>query len=97
MTVTYGWLGPSHWVGANPGDEIPSTQDEAVAKIEDLYNTGKPLFTKDHLWFIHDQLTAPLEKGDKISVMGLDGATVNFEVNTGDIRDEPREDMEYLM
>lgn len=98
MPSTYFYLGRSHWAGQEPGDQKPENKDEAVSKIDALHNSGVPFFTKERIQHVHDQLKKSLRKGDKISVQGVDGVMIHFNVVTGKIReDHENGDMELVV
>lgn len=97
MPVTYSCSTPSHWLAQDPSHSIPQSEEEAIARINALYDSGTPFFTKDRIRAIHDQLKKPLKKGDKISVIGLDGAKVDFDVEIGNVRDKYEKDVEFLL
>lgn len=94
----YYYAGHSHWAGQEPSDQKTGSKDEAVSKIDALYNAGVPFFSKERIQHVYEQLKMSLQKGDKISVQGVDGVTINFDVVTGNIRGECENgDMEFLV
>jgi hypothetical protein len=75
--------------GLDP-DEEELTGDEAQAALEIIqrviigkFAEGQPFFTKDAIRDVRDQINRFTEKGQKITVEGLDGVAVEFVVETG--------------
>ncbi|EGD93097.1 hypothetical protein TESG_00653 [Trichophyton tonsurans CBS 112818] len=74
-----------------PGNEIDRGKDpevqreEAKSFVKKAYDDGVPLFTKSALREIQKQLTSDLRAGQKVSIKGIDGVTVEFDVKTGDV------------
>ncbi|KAI9770346.1 MAG: hypothetical protein M1839_003223 [Geoglossum umbratile] len=69
---------------------------EAISKIQWLYDSGTPLFTKETIRDLCQQLEKFSKKGEKVSVRGLDGVAVDFEVENGCTIDF-WDDLEYIM
>lgn len=98
MPATYFYTGHSYWGGQEPGDQKAENHDEVVSKINTLHDSGIPFFTKERIQRIHEQLKKSLKGGDNISVEGVDGVMINFDVVTGDIRkDYENEDLEFVV
>lgn len=73
------------WAG-EPPPRAPATKEKALARIDEVYNSGKPFFTKEAIREIYEQLQQPPVRGDK--VLGKDiitGEAVVFEIETGKI------------
>lgn len=94
MLTMYSWAGRSRRDGEPQEDEDPdpAAVAAAIAKLDQLYAAGKPLFAKDSIRYILEQIKKPLVRGDTISVIGLDGVKVDFDVDIGNVT--PRYDDE---
>ncbi|KAF4214640.1 hypothetical protein CNMCM8980_008166 [Aspergillus fumigatiaffinis] len=75
-------------------DEWEPTESEAIANIDQWYQAGRPLFPRDSLQDVRDQLRKPLKNGDSIYVKAFDGSIYEWPVKTGDIKTgwEPDDD-----
>ncbi|EAW23649.1 uncharacterized protein NFIA_023600 [Aspergillus fischeri NRRL 181] len=75
-------------------DEWEPTESEAIANIDRWYQAGRPLFPRDSLQDVRDQLRKSLKKGDSIYVKAFDGSMYEWPVKTGDIKTlwEPDDD-----
>jgi hypothetical protein len=72
--------------------------EEATSKIHSLVDTGQPLFTKEVLREVGQQLrNAHNKDGQKISVKGLDGFIVEFAIETGDIHKSLEPGFEFIV
>jgi predicted transglutaminase-like protease len=86
----YSWVSLSRRAG-EPEDEEerdPTAVAAAIAKLNQLYDSGKPLFTRESILYIHEQIKNPknpLVRGDTISVIALDGVKVDFNVDIGNV------------
>ncbi|KAL4866926.1 hypothetical protein BDV12DRAFT_198653 [Aspergillus spectabilis] len=65
----------------------PESESEATAQIDEWYNAGKPLFTREAMVSIRDQLRAGVVRGDQILAKGLDGEVYKYNVHTGKVRE----------
>ncbi|KAL4887622.1 hypothetical protein BJY04DRAFT_212651 [Aspergillus karnatakaensis] len=65
-------------------DPVPATEAEAIAKIEEWYQAGRPLFTRDAMLRVRDQLREPTP-GDRIRIEGFHGQVHDCRVKTGEI------------
>ncbi|RMJ27170.1 hypothetical protein PHISP_01939 [Aspergillus sp. HF37] len=84
--------GDSYWIG--PGEQ-PASEDEAIARLDQWCEDGAPVFTKEAIRDVAEQLEwRPL--GDKIVVRGLDGGMVGFDVITGKASKAYPEEEEHL-
>ncbi|KAJ5121427.1 uncharacterized protein N7515_009388 [Penicillium bovifimosum] len=61
----------------------PPTNDEAKARIQELYDSGVPFFTKDAIREIWEQMQRQLGQGDKVVVKDVTGAKLGCEVKLG--------------
>ncbi|KAI9759800.1 MAG: hypothetical protein M4579_002099 [Chaenotheca gracillima] len=59
------------------------TMVDAIRKIHALYDAGIPFYTKEKLREVSEQLEKHVERGQKVSVMGLDEVIYDFEIETG--------------
>lgn len=79
-------------------EETPKSATEAASKLDIWYNTGMPFFTTESLEFIHQQLKRPQNRENKISMRGLDGVMVEFDVIMGSTQEAfDKEGLEYVM
>lgn len=77
------------------GETTPvRSRAEANLKIRDLYDAGIPFFTKEAIRDVYQQLKKP-RKDQKISVKGLDGVFVDFEMQNGHTSPGPDPKEEY--
>ncbi|GFF53100.1 hypothetical protein IFM58399_09484 [Aspergillus lentulus] len=81
----HAWIDPPLRDGED-GDEREPTESEAIANIDQWYQEGRPLFPRDSLQDVRDQLRKPLKKGDSIYVKAFDGSIYEWPVKTGDIK-----------
>lgn len=73
----------SRWYQGMPGD-APRTMEEAITRIDELYDSGKPFFTKESIRSVYEQFQGPTEAGDKILVKDVAGATIEYTLRTGE-------------
>ncbi|KAJ5690103.1 hypothetical protein N7462_004495 [Penicillium macrosclerotiorum] len=66
--------------------DAPQSIDEAVARIDQMYESGIPFFTKDAIRSAFEQCQQEPASGKKIYLPGLDGAIVEFDTWTGESR-----------
>jgi len=87
INIFHGWSANGGWsrppTPTSPADE--EKMAEAIRGIRVLYNTGIPFYTKTSLQSTYRQLEKHVERGQKISIMGVDGDMVDFEIETGRI------------
>jgi hypothetical protein len=57
---------------------------EALARIDELYNSGKPFFTKESIRAVYEQFQGSTGPGDKIYVKDVAGATIEYTLRTGE-------------
>ncbi|CEL09655.1 hypothetical protein ASPCAL12788 [Aspergillus calidoustus] len=88
--MQYFKIGPSRCID-EPRAAAPPTPAQAQSQIDEWLHMGKPLFPRDAIQAIHDQLRDPIARGDEILVKALDGATMAFEVRTGDIKESEQQ------
>lgn len=67
------------------GKEAKKAIKKVQRNINSRFDKGQPFFTKDALRDVRDQLRRSHERGDKITVKGLDGVPVDFILSTGTI------------
>lgn len=103
MNGTYSYTGNSYWSGqAISVEEETATRTttrtaEAILKVNSIYNDRIPFFTKDTLQDIFRQLKKSSKKGEKVSVKSLNGAMVDFELETGLIREANEPELEFIV
>ncbi|KAJ5558339.1 hypothetical protein N7535_008552 [Penicillium sp. DV-2018c] len=61
----------------------PPTKDEAKARIQELYDSGAPIFTKESIREIWEQIQRKPVEGDKIIIRDITGAKLQSEVRVG--------------
>lgn len=72
-----------HWhEGVAP--DAPQNIEEAIARIDQLYNSGIPFFTKDELRAIHEQFQRSPGHGDEVLVRDVAGATIASTLKIGE-------------
>jgi hypothetical protein len=82
-----------------PGDE-PKTTEEAQERIDKLYDSGVPFFSKEMIRFAFEQCQRKPPRGEMLYTKDITGAMVQFESQTGDVRKEKEEDgveVEYIL
>lgn len=87
MPTVHSWISHSRRSG-EPEDEEERDQTTvaaAIAKLDQLYAMGTHFFTRESIFYIRDQINSPLVGGDTISVIGLDGAKIDFDVDIGKV------------
>lgn len=90
----------SHFRWAEPLPDEPKTMEEAQARIDQLYESGVPFFSKEMIRFAFEQCQRKPRRGEKLYVKDITGALVEFECQTGDVKKEVDKDgvrMEYLL
>jgi len=70
---------------------------EATRKIRALYDAGIPFYTKESLREVCQQLEKCPERGQKISIKGVNGTMVDFEIETGRILGAADSDSESVL
>lgn len=64
--------GGESWSEQPPTEEQKASRDARIAEVQALYDTGTPLFTKEMIRMVQDQiLQNPLP--EKIQIPGFDG------------------------
>ncbi|KAJ6037058.1 hypothetical protein N7540_001337 [Penicillium herquei] len=91
----------SDW-SENPPSDVPKTEEEALAQIEELYQSGVPFFTKEMMREAMKEIRRPLAKGDNVYLKDMNGAMVAYQMGHGDIQEFPNADdadreLEYLI
>lgn len=82
-----------------PRDE-PKTMEEAQARIDKLYESGVPFFSKERIRLAFEQCQRKPSRGEMLYVKDITGALVEFECQTGDVKEELEKDgvrLEYLL
>lgn len=76
-----------HGYPVEPGEEPPKEITDAFAVIQSLYDAGTPLYTKEAIRDVWQQLEScradGYKIGQKVSVKALNGENVDFEIQTG--------------
>ncbi|KAJ5946792.1 hypothetical protein N7454_003631 [Penicillium verhagenii] len=73
------------WSDGPPAD-TPKNEEEALARIDELYNAGVPWFSKDTLRSVLEQIQRKPTHGDQIFVKAIDGAVVEYDMKIGDVK-----------
>jgi len=68
---------------------------EKIEQIKKMYYDGIPLFTKDSIRALHQQLLKA-KTGDKVWVLNLDGSKSEFEIEVGKCFNGPGEGIETV-
>lgn len=79
----------SRWHEGVPSD-APQNTEEAIARIDQLNDSGMPFFTKDNIRAIYEQFRRFPGRGDKVLVRDVAGATVEYTLRTGETFKHPR-------
>jgi hypothetical protein len=90
--------GRFHW-SKPPSDEL-KTMEETQARIDELYESGVPFFSKEVIRFVYEQCQRKPRRGEMIYVKDITGALVEFECQTGDVKGENEKDgvkFEYIL
>lgn len=87
MPALHVWIGHSRRSGEREDEEERDQKgvSAAVAKLDELYAKGTPFFTRESILYIRDQIQNRVVKGDTVSVIALDGAQIDFDVDTGKV------------
>lgn len=86
--------GPSRRAHQESCDTPPTSVAEAICRLNGWYESGIPFFTRESIEFVSKQLQCRPIHGH-ISVKGIDGVTVQFDVLTGEIHEGFQEELEY--
>jgi hypothetical protein len=74
--------------------------EEAQARIDQLYKSGVPFFSKEMIRFVYEQCQRKPSRGEMLYVKDITGALVEFECQTGDLKAEIDKDgvkMQYSL
>ena len=86
--------------GYHPYDPDPNDCQqisEVIDRLHTIYDSGSPLFTKEKLQRICEQLDDPDKGSRPISIEALDGTSVSYEVETGRIVPAGTRDEEFVV
>ena len=72
-------------------------EGQATLKIRALFDAGTPFYTKEVIRDVCQQLEKFGGKGQKVSVRGLDGVIVDFDVESGLILQAAQPDLEFVV
>lgn len=72
----------SRWHEGVPAD-APQTVSQALDRIDEIYNSGKPFFTKDSIRAVYEQFQRSTKPGDKILVKDVAGTVIEYTLRTG--------------
>lgn len=95
VIVTYVYTGEAYWRETRRAEE--GEMAEVTSKIRSFYDAGIPFYTKEALRDVSRQLERLSEKGQKVSVRGLDGSMVDFEIESGLILPAGEPDLEMVL
>ena len=91
-----------HFYGVHPESsahsdrELQELRDGERSKLSSLYDAGVPLFTKEAIRDLDQQLKSVTGYGQKISIKGIDGIMVDFKVMIGETHSAERGE-EYIL
>ncbi|KAJ5713188.1 uncharacterized protein N7483_010369 [Penicillium malachiteum] len=85
-----------------PPSDLPKTEEEALAHIDELYQSGVPFFTKEMMRSAMKEIRRPLTNKDKVHLKDMNGAVVAYQMDLGNIEEFPNSDdskreLEYLL
>lgn len=91
--------GPVHnytGIATRPGS--PVSCEEAASKLQSLIDDGHPIFTKETLRDVSEQMKR-VRKNDlkTVSVKGVDGVPIIFSIETGDIHQSSKPGTEFIV
>lgn len=66
------------WLDGPPAD-APQSEEEALARIDQLYYDGVPFFTKETIRSAWDQIQRTTGHEDRILIKSVDGAVIEFD------------------
>ncbi|KAL1957077.1 hypothetical protein VTO42DRAFT_6335 [Malbranchea cinnamomea] len=72
------------------------TLAKIVSKIQSLYDEGVPLFTRESIRDVYEQLKESNGSGRQISVRALDGTIVKYTLNVGSVCPGPEPHIEWV-
>lgn len=77
--------------------DAPKTTDEAVSRLDQLYESGVPFFTKEAIRAAFDQCQrlAKPQENTMIYMKDLTGAMIKFTTKTGEIDNFEEDGVEY--
>lgn len=78
-------------------EDVTSKRAEAYTRIRSLFDAGTPIFTKEMIRDVCWQLERSDQRGQKISVRGLDGVMVDFETESGRILPGTESGLEFIL
>jgi hypothetical protein len=88
-----------HRDGATLAEETTTETTEATLKIRSLFDAGIPFYTKEAIRDVCQQLEklGESESRQKVSVRGLDGVIVDFDIESGRTLPAGEPDLEFLV
>ena len=98
----HGYFGKYRRVGPGPQaedmslDELEAGKTNLRAEIRRLYNAGVPLFTRDAIQDLSEQLENIIPR-KKIYARGVSGVVFEFDVQIGRIKKPDQSDVEYIL
>jgi len=69
-----------------------TTMDDVRARLEKIYASGLPLFTKEGIGYAWEQIKREVGHGDKVFTQDISGETVEYDVITGKVKSMGEED-----
>jgi hypothetical protein len=85
---------PDLWVMTKPAEEWVGTAAKVTSDIQLLYDAGTPLFTKDAIQDVLQQLESSAKR---VWIKGLNGVMTEFDIESGRVMELPKQDLEYIL
>ncbi|RFU24594.1 hypothetical protein B7463_g11739, partial [Scytalidium lignicola] len=94
----WSYSGHNYW-SYNPASVSEGEREiaEAILKIRSLYDAGFPYFTKEALRNAYQQLMKAREDRTKVTLIGLDRAAVDFDIEVGRIFEGDEPELEFIV
>jgi hypothetical protein len=91
--------GPVHtYTGIATRQGSPVSCEEAASKLQSLIADGHPIFTKETLRDVSEQMKRVRKNEIKIvSIKGVDGVPIEFSIETGDIHQSSKPGTEFIV
>lgn len=64
--------------------DAPQNLNEVIRRIDEIYSSGKPFFTKTSIRAVYEQFQGSKSPGDKIFVADVAGTIIEYTLRTGD-------------
>lgn len=91
--------GPVHGytgIATRPGPAVSC--EEAASKLQSLIDDAHPIFTKETLRDLSEQMKRVRNNELKVvSIKGVDGVPIEFTIETGDVHQSSKPDAEFIV